>query len=677
MTSHGKVVDDIRELTSLTTESVQQQLNGILEEMDTREYNNKRDMMIARLLADELNAIKRDEQAAEDSPKPTTVEEIMLALSREKENNGKVDTKAAALLSKKLRQSREPKLKIDRSATKIEQPKILKELRQISPDYAAKREHFDQSNQTARTKSKELTKRLENLHNYDFEVFRKSKFDIIDDGLDNEEDNINPEYEDQKLQEEDIDDVEINKISNAQASIKAKMNLFKTKQKQELERLVNREFNFKKLHDKNYKGMLKEIDQLKQKSNHKFLDSLNSVPDLYPVFNYVPSVLKLLESSSSVRGKFLVTQDIFSEPFPYLEFGDLATRLLYNDKDLMARFELDNLELRAPLDREITAPLTQHEFVHLLMGYDIAHEPLLKEVVSKAQLERFSASIGDLSFMDSVSDVVGSSRRPLPPIPSNISSTESLRRAVREEKAAEDRFRRANDYDANRPLRFPKNKMIKFLDKNILEVEKKNSQTQTDINFEKVQNEKIATVGDFENLFKEANELKENLPANLDPKNIHVKQYMEMLETLSNLLITVNEEIGDPSLLQSMPMKLSFILANLKGFKSSYIGNIYAPNAVEYVLREYHWLKYGWKVERKDKGNEGDKDSEDDKSDKIEEKGGVKYFDKTVDSLRTLLEKSQEKETAKENKKKKEKEQSIKKKAETETQDEMRISKRR
>ena len=124
-------------------------------------------------------------------------------------------------------------------------------------------------------------------------------------------------------------------------------------------------YDFHQYRKTEYKELMKKVDEQQQKSNHSFLDQLKSTEDRQPNFKSLPQSFYLIEKMSNVKGRFLNSQDS-SEPIPYIEIGDLAQRLVYQDKSLITHGELEVIDVK-PLGREV-GPVESLELCRILLG---------------------------------------------------------------------------------------------------------------------------------------------------------------------------------------------------------------------------------------------------------------------------------------------------------------------
>ena len=111
-----------------------------------------------------------------------------------------------------------------------------------------------------------------------------------------------------------------------------------------------------------------------------------------------------------------------------------------------------------------------------------------------------------------------------------------------------------------------------------------------------------------------------------------MKQYAVVIESLTDIVLTINQKDIDRALNQSLPLKIRFLISNVKDFRGMYIGNHYCPDVVAFLLREFLFIKFGkvynapLKIDDEDRG--------------LPVRGDIKVvknthvFKKTIDSLK-------------------------------------------
>ena len=156
----------------------------------------------------------------------------------------------------------------------------------------------------------------------------------------------------------------------------------------EKEVLSKRNYDFKGLKKNFYNDILKDHDQARQAENHYFLNSLrNTTDDRRPHYGMVPRLYRLMEKVSNVKGQFMSTQDQV-EPFPYLEMGDLAHKLVYYEKAMLGQDELDFIDSIPEGDEP--GPVESLEIARVVLGQLINQDSFKSDKVENALLEKFS-----------------------------------------------------------------------------------------------------------------------------------------------------------------------------------------------------------------------------------------------------------------------------------------------
>lgn len=95
----------------------------------------------------------------------------------------------------------------------------------------------------------------------------------------------------------------------------------------------------------------------------------------------------MMEKVSNVKGQFMSSQDQV-EPFPYLEIGDLAHKLVYYEKAMLGPDELDFID--SIPDGDEPGPVESLELAKVILGQLINKETFKSDKVENALLEKFS-----------------------------------------------------------------------------------------------------------------------------------------------------------------------------------------------------------------------------------------------------------------------------------------------
>ena len=66
-----------------------------------------------------------------------------------------------------------------------------------------------------------------------------------------------------------------------------------------------------------------------------------------------------------------------------------------------------------------------------------------------------------------------------------------------------------------------------------------------------------------------------------------MKQYSTVIESLTDIVLTINQKDIDRALNQTLPLKIRFLITNIKDFKGMYIGNHYCPEIISFLLKEF------------------------------------------------------------------------------------------
>lgn len=149
-------------------------------------------------------------------------------------------------------------------------------------------------------------------------------------------------------------------------------------------------YDFNRYRKKEYKELLKKIDQREQKEKHSFLSTLRKVKDKKPNYQQLPQTYTILEKISNVSGKFMSSQ-LQLDPAPFVEIGDLAHRLVYMDRSMLSATETEIVTVK-PMGKEV-GPVESVEFSRILLGLQVTIEIFKENKVEQAILGKFMTSV--------------------------------------------------------------------------------------------------------------------------------------------------------------------------------------------------------------------------------------------------------------------------------------------
>jgi len=348
-----------------------------------------------------------------------------------------------------------------------------------------------------------------------------------------------------------------------------------------MEQGVNIKFFDMKAHKQKYYGeILKKIDEQRKYESHTFLNKLRELDDSNYYYDCIPKSYRFMEKISNLRGKYMSTLEMV-DPYPYIEMGDVAHRLVYADESMLNRDEQEITEYCRNIPLE-SVQLDSLSMTKVVLGYALNPGLAKIEAVRHNLLERFSASIGSIGFLNQMAE--------------EQKMAEKARKAAQEKKALESQANLKNFQNEDDLIKFKTTKGVKYYDKLEKKIETRNFQdfVHFDENEEEAKKPVSMTAADFEEIFQAAIAKKDSLPnKKLDPKSNDYSMYRDMIEGITDLVITVNQTEVDKRKIPSLKSKIRFLLKQINGFKGVYIGNYYCPEVVMYLLREYWWMKTG------------------------------------------------------------------------------------
>lgn len=81
------------------------------------------------------------------------------------------------------------------------------------------------------------------------------------------------------------------------------------------------------------------------------------------------------------------------------------------------------------------------------------------------------------------------------------------------------------------------------------------------------------TYSDFESAYVFAKDIRRKMSNEIRTESPEMKQYATVVESLTDIVLTINQKDIDRALNQTLPLKIRFLIANIKDFKGMYIGN--------------------------------------------------------------------------------------------------------
>ena len=104
-----------------------------------------------------------------------------------------------------------------------------------------------------------------------------------------------------------------------------------------------------------------------------------------------------------------------------------------------------------------------------------------------------------------------------------------------------------------------------------------------------------------------------------------MKNYSTVIESLADIVLTVNKREVDFGLNQTLTSKIRFLIENIQDFKDIYIGNYYCPEVIKFLLREFQFIRTGENLP-----------AEEVKKPKVEEKKEPEMFRSTLEKLQAF-----------------------------------------
>jgi len=473
-------------------------------------------------------------------------------------------------LQRFLKKRGENSLSIDKSHLPTLDTSMINDFKKIRTSPV--KDKLDATIDDHRQESSTITKRVHSKWIYDKSAFKLPKF--IEMGKTREE--IEKEEEEEAIRRQQllIEEFETGQVKRIAPSIYEKV------------------YNFGALKKNYYNEIFKRIDYIKQTESHTFLDDLNNTEDNFAVFSFVPKSYRMMENVSNLINRDLITSDIVEESFPYLEFGDIAHRLVVGDKYFLTPHEQEMVISRYK-DAEQINNIDSVHFARFIQGFEVKENYLNSKKAETAMFERFARNIGDNSFLDFVSEQAGveqqrshgTKKEPLP--------GERLRAAIQEFRNGQNK----ENIPPNKHMKFSSSHPVKFKQSYIEENRKTYRTLGTDPLVTKDSDlaqasEKILTEADFKSMYESAIESRQHLTVSTPTDHPLFLQHLQGVNQLFDLVISVLPSNPNLKNLPTLQSKVSVLMENIEDLKSMYISNIFAPDIVVFLLREYVFLKY-------------------------------------------------------------------------------------
>lgn len=140
-------------------------------------------------------------------------------------------------------------------------------------------------------------------------------------------------------------------------------------------------------------------------------------------------------------------------------------------------------------------------------------------------------------------------------------------------------------------INFDDTKVVKYYDRHVRPASKTHFQQEANLIKGELGQRKI-TYSDFESAYVFAKDVRRKLPQDIKAESSEMKQYATVIESLTDIVLTINQKDIDRALNQTLPLKIRFLITNIKEFKGMYIGNHYCPEIIAFLLREFLFIKF-------------------------------------------------------------------------------------
>jgi hypothetical protein len=321
-------------------------------------------------------------------------------------------------------------------------------------------------------------------------------------------------------------------------------------------------FDVASFNKKRYIGIFKEKYHQKSESNHAFLDKLRKIEDFGGSMVNPPKTDVYLMENSTLRGKFMVSQPLYNEITPCLDFGDEILSIFrekkfsskVEDYEFYGKYTTDMMKADSDV---LLDPL---EYCLQISGLVDEREKLQKKV-EKEEEELDQDLIDYLSLWYDV------------PPPKKDKEVEQKRGSI---------------HDSS---------VVKFLSSKVRYYErpekhqlKRNFQVQVE-RTEKC--DRTLTLNDFENKIKHLGQQKKKMVELGDRvQKTDIENYKHEIEDVLDIVLNLQPELLRSGVYQSLEQKIKLLTENIAKFKQIYLGKLYCPEIISFILKEYLQLTH-------------------------------------------------------------------------------------
>lgn len=322
-------------------------------------------------------------------------------------------------------------------------------------------------------------------------------------------------------------------------------------------------YNVSKFNREVYFPIFKKKYEMTTDSSHSFVEELRKVNDFGGSMINPPKTEIYLVDKSNLKGKFMISQPLYNEVSPYFDFGDEILSIFRGDR-LASSVDYEffgGYKLKTLFKKQ--GHLDNLEFCLQISGYIDEKEKLFNKQ------DKTETEIDD-KLIDYLGLFYSSSR------------AETKRK----------------DRPKIKPTLIPSVSKVRYYERPERHQIKRNFQVQVDI---KAKYERTLTLNDFENKMKNLVNFKKKIFFNkADISKTEQDLYITEIEDTLDIILNLKPELLKSGIYQTFNQKVLLLLKNIKEFRSVYLGKLYCPEIIVFILKEYLQLQHGLHIKERE-----------------------------------------------------------------------------
>lgn len=331
----------------------------------------------------------------------------------------------------------------------------------------------------------------------------------------------------------------------------------------EIEKLHGlRGFDLTKFNRETYFPIFKKKYEEKTDNSHSFIEQLRKTDDFGGSMINPPRTEIYLVEKSSLKGKFMISQPLFHEVSPYFDFGDEILSIFRQERlprsvdyDFFGGYSLKTLFRKQGV-------LDSLEFCLQISGYIDEKEKLFpREDKTDQEIEPALLDYLGLFYTDS-------------------------------------KIEKSKELSTSRSNLTPTGNKVRYYERPERHQLKRNFQVQVEI---KTKHERTLTLNDFENKMVNLVKLKKKLllgKGDIDKTEFDL--YSTEIEDTLDIILNLKPELLKSGIYQTFNQKIKLLIKNVNEFKGVYLGKLYCPEIISFILKEYLFINHGLRLKEKE-----------------------------------------------------------------------------